>query len=315
MTLRTDTPDELWRTFRVLGLLSLWLVFCMVWGVGHHEHAWIYMLLSFAAFFLMRLGERLLVARGIFTKLDFLTLPLLISLFLALSMPPSGNAALQASLWLLHRSILAIQALYRWNQRRSFDAGDLCLLAAAIFPAVGAAWLVAFCGGWMPFGFDALIVLLTAAHFHHAGFTLPLIAGMITHQRPCRWTRASCHAVLAGVPLVAVGITCTHFGLLPWVEPLGVTLLVLGALGVAMSQMRLGLEMPATSLERSSFFISGASLFISMILALGFGLRHLFPSLALTMPQMWSIHGSLNAFGFGFFGLLAWTSITCRSRP
>jgi uncharacterized protein YhhL (DUF1145 family) len=43
-----------------------------------------------------------------------------------------------------------------------------------------------------------------------------------------------------------------------------------------------------------------------MLLALGFGLRYLVPSLALPMPQMWAIHGSLNAFVFGLFGLLAW---------
>jgi hypothetical protein len=57
---------------------------------------------------------------------------------------------------------------------------------------------------------------------------------------------------------------------------------------------------------RTAFIVSGGSLLSAMILAMGFGLRHVAPNWALTMPQMWMIHGSLNAFGFGLCGLLAW---------
>jgi hypothetical protein len=306
MTLRTDSPAELRRTFRVLGNVSLWLLACLMWGANRYDHGWVYVLLTFAVICLMPLGEALLVARGVLPERQATLFIVLLFLILALMQTPSLNAALYSAPWLVLRSILAMQALWRWNRHRSLAPADLCLLAAATFPAVGAAWLVAFCAGWMPFGFDALIVLLTAAHFHHAGFTLPLIAGLIARERPGRWTSWSCVAVLAGVPLVAAGITCTHFGRLPWVEPLGVTLLVLGALGVAISQVRLGFAGAASGWPRLAFVISGMSLLVAMLLALGFGLRYLFPALALPMPQMWAIHGSLNAFGFGLFGLLAW---------
>jgi hypothetical protein len=306
MTLRTDSPAELRRTFRILGHVGLWLLASFMWGHGGYDHRWVYVLLTFAAFFLMPLGDELLAARGVLPERQVALFIVLLFLILALMQTPSLNAALYSTPWLVMRTILAMQALWRWNRHRSPAPADLCLLAAATFPAVGAAWLVAFCAGWMPFGFDALIVLLTAAHFHHAGFTLPLIAGLIARDRPSQWTSWSCIAVLSGVPLVATGITCTHFGWLPWVEPLGVTLLVIGALGVALSQMRLGLESAPSSWPHTAFLISGTSLLIAMLLALGFGLRYLVPSLALPMPQMWAIHGSLNAFVFGLFGLLAW---------
>ena len=159
---------------------------------------------------------------------------------------------------------------------------------------------------WTPLGFDPLIVLLTAAHFHHAGFTLPLMAGLNAKASPGCWTRFSCVAILAGVPLVAAGITCTHFGVLRFVEPFGVTVLVLGALGVAVSQIRRGMAKQHNGLVSAGFVISGVSLLSAMILAMGFGLRHVVPNWALTMPQMWMIHGTLNAFGFGLCGLLAW---------
>ncbi len=183
---------------------------------------------------------------------------------------------------------------------------QVCLDMSQAFPAIGAAWLVAYRANWTPLSFDPLIVLLTAAHFHHAGFTLPLMAGLNAKASPGCWTRFSCVAILAGVPLVAAGITCTHFGVLRFVEPFGVTVLVLGALVVAVSQIRRGLEKQCGWLVRAGFLISGASLLSAMILAMGFGLRHVVPNWALTMPQMWMIHGTLNAFGFGLCGLLAW---------
>ena len=75
-----------------------------------------------------------------------------------------------------------------------------------------------------------------------------------------------------------------------------------------MSQIRLGLEKERGAWVRLGFVVSGVSLLAAMLLALGFGLRYVFPYLALTMPQMWAIHGTLNAFGFGLCGILAWRS-------
>lgn len=210
--------------------------------------------------------------------------------------------------WLLVRSRAAAAVVLDSMRAGVKGYSDLCRRSSRVFPAIGAAWLVAHRANWTPWNFDPLIVLLTAAHFHHAGFTLPLMAGLNAKASPGCWTRFSCVAILAGVPLVAAGITCTHFGVLRFVEPFGVTVLVLGALGVAVSQILKAVEMGTTLgfWVRAGFLISGASLLSAMILAMGFGLRHVVPNWALTMPQMWMIHGTLNAFGFGLCGLLAW---------
>jgi hypothetical protein len=216
------------------------------------------------------------------------------------------NSTVYVIPWLAVRSAAAFEAIRNSTQKTLCDPAELTLVAARIFPAIGAAWLVAHRANWTPWGFDPLIVLLTAAHFHHAGFTLPLMAGLNARANPGCWTRFSRVAILLGVPLVAAGITCTHFGVLPFVEPFGVTVLVLGALGVAVSQIQRGLEKESGVLARMGFVVSGVSLLVAMLLALGFGLRYVFPNLALTMPQMWAIHGTLNAFGFGLCGILAW---------
>lgn len=219
--------------------------------------------------------------------------------------------------WLVLRAWAAGQVLRCWCDERFTSPGRCCIALAQIFPAVGAAWLVAHRAQWTPWGFDPLIVLLTAAHFHHAGYTLPLLAGLNAQATPGRVTTLSCVAILAGVPWVAVGITGTHFGVLPLLEPLGVCVLVLGALGVAASQLRMSLHAGdrLRTWPRVAFFLSGVSLALAMFLALGFGLRHLFPLYALTMPQMWMIHGSLNTFGFGLCGLLAWRGMAQQAKP
>jgi hypothetical protein len=217
-----------------------------------------------------------------------------------------ANQALFAIPWFVIRVASALEAIRHFELVKLSDLGELALVSSRVFPAIGAAWLVAHRANWTPWNFDPLIVLLTAAHFHHAGFTLPLMAGLNAKASPGCWTRFSCVAILAGVPLVAAGITCTHFGVLRFAEPFGVTVLVLGALGVAVSQIRRGFEKMHTGWVRVCFVISGVSLLAAMILAMGFGLRHVMPDWALTMPQMWMIHGTLNAFGFGLCGLLAW---------
>jgi hypothetical protein len=306
--LRTDSSEEPSRSFSISSHLALWLMASgmMTGGTGRVE--WIYALLLFAAIILLPLGERLLHVQHVIPAVPPSRLTVLFFLITALLASPSSFAGVLSLFWLLHRSLTAFHAGQAWQKTRSLNPADLCLLAAAVFPAIGAMWLAAFCFGWMPFGFDGLIVLLTAAHFHHAGFTLPLIAGLISRACPGRWSSLSCGAVLAGVPLVAIGITCTHFGMLPWVEPVGVMVLVLGALGVALSQMKLGFQKGQSVWTRTAFMFSGLSLFIAMLLALGFGARYFMPSFALAMPQMWAVHGSLNAFGFGLFGLLAFSS-------
>jgi hypothetical protein len=272
------------------------LLLTLMWGfvlvppgsAGVPSDYWIIGLLTFAILILMFIEREFGWSETIAAAL----------VSFSLCVPAGKPAAILACPWLLVRS---------WHALLAFrQASNLCLTCCRIFPAIGAAWLVAHRANWTPWNFDSLIVLLTAAHFHHAGFTLPLMAGLNAKTKPNWLTKSSCIAILVGVPMVALGITCTHFGVLRFVEPVGVTALVLGALGVAVSQIQRGLERENSALTRSGFVISGASLLAAMLLALGFGLRYVFPNLALTMPQMWMIHGTLNAFGFGLCGILAW---------
>jgi len=280
---------------------------------------WIHALLLFSPLVLMPIGRGLQPgnkagginivedAAACLAGLSLLTPPVPpTALFDAAGGHPLPLAFLLSLPWLGVRLHRAHRVLERWLTPRPADLARLTLDLAQIFPAIGAAWLIAHRAGWTPWHFNPLMVLLTAAHFHHAGYTLPLIAGLQARAHPGRLTRGACLAILAGVPLVAAGITCTHFGVLPRLEPLAVAVLVLGALAVAITQLLCGLRRTAGLWPRLGFFVSGTSLLVAMLLALGFGLHSVFPDLALPLPRMWQLHGSLNAFGFGLCGLLAW---------
>jgi hypothetical protein len=284
----------------------IWLAIVLMLKARAMESSWVVILLLFSPLLLMPswFGESTSLWRR---KLDDAAVIVLAGSFLR---EPGWEAALFAVPWLLVRVLAAWVVVMEWRKNSQASLPEGCIQAATVFPAIGAAWIVAHRANWTPWNFDPLIVLLTAAHFHHAGFTLPLMAGLNAKANPGCWTRFSCVAILLGVPLVAAGITCTHFGLLPFVEPFGVTVLVLGALGVATSQIQRGLEKERKGWVRLGFVVSGVSLLTAMLLALGFGLRYVFPNLALTMPQMWAIHGTLNAFGFGLCGILAWRGAT-----
>lgn len=288
---------------------------------------WILALLLFSLLVLMPLGRGLLPGAkagwhnlvedtaACLAGLSLLTVPAPPTAFFDAAAGHLVPTAFLLSLpWLGIRLHRVHRLLERWLTTGPPGLAGLTLDLAQVFPAIGAAWLVAHRAGLTPWQFNPLIVLLTAAHFHHAGFTLPLIAGLQARAHPGRLTRGTCLAILAGVPLVAAGITCTHFGMLPHLEQLAVAVLVLGALGVALVQLVCGLRRPAGRWPSLGFLLSGASLLVAMLLALGFGLRSLLPELALPLPRMWQIHGSLNAFGFGLFGLLAWQA-TLLQQP
>ena len=293
-------------SLKILGA-ALWLAFVALMQLDPGSESWIVLLLMFSPLVLMPLSRKLVAVPELAGKHELVSMAAAIMLGLSFCWKPAMSTSALAMPWLVVRLLAAFDAVR--GVRGSLSLGQICVLASRVFPAIGAAWLVAHRGNWTPFAFDPVIVLLTAAHFHHAGFTLPLIAGLHGQARPDGWSRFSCGAILAGVPLVAVGITCTHFGWLPWVEPMGVTLLVLGCLVVAGLQLRLACRSGFLWSHRLLFAVSGAASMAAMILALGFGLRHLLPWAALTMPQMWMIHGSLNVFGFGLCGILGWRSV------
>lgn len=211
-----------------------------------------------------------------------------LTLVAAFCLPAGGLAASLTVVWLL-----VVVGLGLWVARRLRELPLAALLAIA-FLGVAAAWAFADRLGWQPLGFDPLIVLLTAIHFHYAGFALALMTAFLPKSN---WQITLSKGLIVGVGGVAVGITSTQLQGPAWVEVSAVTLMVLVGWGVALLQWHeAGKVYQRTS--KILLRMGSVALFGGLLLALLYGWRfvHLWPWL--TIPWMYATHGVLNSVGF-----------------
>ncbi len=120
---------------------------------------------------------------------------------------PLPFAALFALPYLLLAAWLTIREGVNLLVYKTLSLLELLRVFALAYWATGALWAVCFIADGRPLGFDPLIVGLTAAHFHVAGFVLTTVIYALLQARPGMITRLLGSAALAGMPLVALGIT------------------------------------------------------------------------------------------------------------
>ncbi len=214
--------------------------------------------------------------------------------------------------WFYPLPWLVVTLWMAWQAAAAFLRGVRTLARAVMLSgpamlAVGGAWYFADRMGLEPFGFDFLIVRLTAAHFHFAGFALPIAAGLVLRHNPGRLSKWAAIGVMAGVPLVATGITLTRKGVRVELECCLALLFSAGTVMIGATQAGLAWGARDQSMfSRVMIFISGTSLVAGMVLAILYALRPWFPLPSLHLPRMWAWHGSIQAFGFALCGLIGW---------
>ena len=187
----------------------------------------------------------------------------------------------------------------------SWTLATITRLAGWLYLPVAAFWAFADRLDWQPLGFDPTIVLLTAAHFHYAGLLLPLLTGLAMDRLPGGFARLTGILVVVGVPLVAIGLTASQFGVPHWLEQAAVIVMILGGMGSALLHIRLAGYGPHRS-SRQLFFLGGGCLFMGMLLALAYNFRTVLPWPFLDIPHMYAVHGTLNTLGVGVLLLGGW---------
>jgi len=227
----------------------------------------------------------------------------------AFLLPPGLPAGALALAWLGLTGLAALLGLLRLVARASFDTKELVIDASLAYLAIGGGWLVLSRLGINPLGFDETIILLTAVHFHYAGFAAPLITGLTGHalsaaNRSQKLYRGSALGVIAGTPLVAAGITLS-----PLVEVVGAVILATSLAGIAYLTRYLVLRVITGTLARTFLTISAVCLLAGMLFTYLYALGEFSGYPLVSIPQMVIIHGMLNSLGFALFGLLGWTAI------
>lgn len=240
------------------------------------------------------------------TQLEF---PAALLLLGAFSLPSGAGAAALVLPWLLLTLSLAFQGglllLERW-----LYAEEWALSLALLFLPVGAVWMLASRLGLALAGFPPVIVILTAVHFHFAGFSACLVLGAsgrllmpVASERVRRLFVLSVVGALLGIPLLALGILA--FPLLELCSALVFAVsLWLWALLCA------GCLWPQLRTQKKPVWVQGLlgvavlSIWVSMAWAVFYALGAfgLIPGPAILTMVAW--HGVLNAFGFASCALL-----------
>jgi hypothetical protein len=109
-----------------------------------------------------------------------------------------------------------------------------CVIASFLYLPIGCAWLIASRFGLNPMSFQEPIVLLTAVHFHFAGFAAPLMtraeAGALEDSSSV--VRRMFNVVATGV-LIGPGMLAAGFVVGPRLKLVAALLLVLSEAGLA----------------------------------------------------------------------------------
>lgn len=241
--------------------------------------------------------------------LDLAQLPAAVLLAIAYQLPQGKTAFLLALPWWGLGAANALNAGWFLARRENRTWPRTAIAVAFLNLIVGGAWAAADRFGYRPLDFDPVIVLLTAIHFHHAGFALPLLTGLAATGR---FGRVLSAATIAGVPLVAGGITMTQLQGGAWMETAAAILLALTSLGTAALYLRLG-RTSRTAAARWLWLTAGLALAFGMLLAAMYGLRFVLPMEWLNIPTMRALHGTANALGFAFAGFLGWLTAEKQS--
>jgi hypothetical protein len=209
---------------------------------------------------------------------------------------------------------MALLGLARLRQHVRDSLPDFCLGAGLVNISIGGFWMVLDRWGAQPLGFEAVIVLLTAIHFHYAGFALPILTGLAMHHVTGPTSRLAGVGVVMAVPLVAIGITATQATGEPLLECVAALLMASAGMLTGCLYFRLARQRAWSPLVRGLWAVASFSLIASMMLAAAYGLRFYIPIPWLDIRWMRAWHGTANALGFGLAGLVGW-KLAPQGRP
>lgn len=226
-----------------------------------------------------------------------------VSFFLPVGLP----AASAAAIWLIVTLGLAGFSIIRTLRLGVLPIEELSLNAGLLYISVGGIWLMMSRMGLQPAGFGETIVLLTAVHFHYAGFATPVLASLsgrlLTRRNsgPRRLYGLCVLSLIASMPLIATGITVSPVVALTGTIVLAIGISILAIINVLIVVRRFG-PLPAQAL----LLLSSVSALLAVTLAILYAYQLVAKSLIIEIPEMARWHGTTNALGFILAGLIAW---------
>ena len=232
---------------------------------------------------------------------------------IAMLMAPGRRAAVFASGWMVVCLFIALEGVIHFfsvaapdeaGQHESLTLFRLTILMARLDLVVGGSWLVASRLGMHPLGIQEPIGLLTAVHFHFAGFATAMIAAAMlrfsrghVHEAWLKWIVP----VVIGIPyVVAIGFVVS-----PVLKVVAATVFSASVATLAVFLRACGTR-AEESAARVLLQVAAAAVFAGMVFSITYAIADFLGSDVLTIPQMARTHGILNAVGFCMTGMLGW---------
>jgi hypothetical protein len=295
--------------------IAIWTIYLSVARPNLMGIEWGRAVLLFAALVIVPLAMRSLNDRRVTSSLlawvERLRLPAALLLGVSLLQSAGPLAALFSLPWLAVTLLIAWQGTLNFAQSRR----DAAITAGMVYLAIGGVWTLCDRLPYAPLGFDREIGLLTAIHFHYAGFALPILAGLAARELRTNAAKRIAWSTIIAIPGLAVGITAAHLGAPAFIETLSAAAMAVSAIGVAWLYLQLAIQ-PNTSFEAKFLWTIGAIvLAAAMLPAILYGARAWFQIAWLDIPLMRAVHGSANAFGFTLPALLGWRWMRYRIAP
>jgi hypothetical protein len=228
---------------------------------------------------------------------------------LALTLEPRGPTGLFVVPWLGFTFLAGLLGAFGLRERK--PGQNLAHSLALLLLPIGGAWLFVSRAGFDPLGHGALIVLLTAVHFHFAAFGALIVLGC-NHARLSgliqrrvqsaalqHFPEYAAVAVVVATFLVAIGISGARF-----MGVVGAALLSLALFVHALLHLSFVLKYQRGGLVKLLLVVSSVSVLGSMPLACAWALGQWTGTAYIDFTSMLRLHGMANAHGFVFCGLL-----------
>ncbi|MCU0686444.1 MAG: YndJ family protein [Polyangiaceae bacterium] len=219
----------------------------------------------------------------------------------ALALPAGPLAAVLTMPWFAVTLLVGVTAATRFFRRPSkFDPAELVADVGFAYLPIGGVWAMIHRAGVDAFGFAGTSALLTAAHFHFAGFGLcSLLGALLRALGPRRDAFDSAAAALGAstVGLVAVGIVTSRA-----IERGSAWVLVGAVVLAARSLVRVGRAEHGASRRLS--WVSAASGVVAAAFAAHYAMAGFAELGEPALRRMLVWHATSNALGFLGAGLL-----------
>jgi hypothetical protein len=220
---------------------------------------------------------------------------------------PGIVATILATPWFVFGCFIGLEGLLAVIRGEFKMRKAACMIVSYMYLPIGCVWLAASRLGLTPMNFQEPIVLLTAVHFHFAGFAAPLLACAVgTTIEKSSIERLRIFKVVAAGVLAGPGLLAAGFVIGPGIKMSMALLVACSEIGLAL--FFLG-EVRAMRPRLAQLFvtISAASVLFAMILAGVWAIGEFPLQPFVHLDEMARFHGTASAFGFILCGLVGWT--------